>query len=157
MATVKLITKDTKSLFGNQTGSVSYSLEDFHKIYVLNKAIEDFAEWTGREHYVYCQGRTSAYNKEVGGISTSNHLKALAQDTYWKDVKWTDERFIKWAKKWKEICKYYGFVGEIGYYPSYTYKGCVGMIHLGGWIDYSKNFYHWKTTNGKQVNNPFSI
>ena len=57
------------------------------------------------------------------------------------------EDFTRYAKKWKEICKAHGIVGEAGLY--------TWGIHLGSSVRYAKAFYHWDSRSGKQVNLPF--
>ena len=57
--------------------------------------------------------------------------------------------FIRYAKKWKEICEAHGVVGEAGLY--------TWGIHLGSSIAYSKVFYHWDTRSGRQKNLPFTL
>lgn len=57
--------------------------------------------------------------------------------------------FIRYAKKWKEICETHGVVGEAGLY--------TWGIHLGSSISYSKVFYHWDTRSGRQKNLPFTL
>ena len=156
MVTVKL--KDGGDMYHNgQEGTVSFTLKQLHEIYIYNKACDEFLEWTKREYYIKGQGRTTAYNKSVNGASNSSHLKCLARDTYYKGVTFDKDRVIKWGKKWKSICEKYGMVGEFGYYPYYTYEGCKGMIHIGGFITYSKSFYNWMTDGSGQHNMYFDI
>ena len=85
-------------------------------------------------------------NKSVGGVSTSSHLKGTATD--WKTTVEIDEdRFVKYAKKWREICKSHGVVGEAGLYE--------WGVHFGSSITYSKTFYHWDSRSGTQKNMAF--
>ena len=92
--------------------------------------------------------RNPTYNKKVGGASNSSHLKGLATDWH-TNITITEEKFIKYAKKWKEICERHNCVGEAGLYT-------WGM-HLGSHITYSKTFYNWDSRTGTQKNNAFKI
>lgn len=134
-----------------------FTLEDYTKnqigtIPIDNKALlqaqmlEEFRQWLGRPMDIHVWYRTKSYNAKIGGNAKSSHLKGLATD--WStNVKITEEKFIKYANKWKEICKAHGVVGEAGLYT-------WGM-HLGSQITYSTKFYHWDSRSGKQVNMPF--
>ena len=128
----------------NQTGTVKLTAEAVKHAIML----QEFRTWLGRPMVVHAWYRTVAYNKSVGGSPTSSHLRGVATD--WHTNKTIDQAaFIKYAKKWKSICKKHGVVGEAGLYE-------WGM-HLGSHVKYSDKFYHWRTVNGKQVNNPFKI
>ena len=156
--TVKLKSADAEKIFKNgQTGTVTFSLDDFQKICEFEKAFNEFVKWSGREVIVKGQGRTPSYNKSVKGNSGSSHLKALAKDTYFKKVSFDKARVIKYMKKWKEICEKHGIIGEAGFYPSYSYDGCTGMLHLGAYITYSKKFTNWMTDSKGQHNNYYDV
>ena len=128
----------------NQTSNVTLTQESYEHALML----EEFRQWLKRPVEVHAWYRTSAYNKKVGGVSNSSHLKGLATD--WStDIKITEEKFIKYAKKWKEICENHNCVGEAGLY--------TWGIHLGSHITYSKTFYHWDSRSGVQKNKPFKI
>ncbi len=148
MATVKvtgLTEHFSLSDYGiNQTGTITLS-EDA----VLHAAmLEEFRQWIGRPMSVHAWFRTEKYNKSVGGVSTSSHLKGTATD--WStNITITEEKFIKYAKKWKAICEAHGVVGEAGLY--------TWGIHFGSSIAYSKKFYNWDSRSGKQLNNAFKI
>ena len=108
--------------------------------------LEEFRQWLGRPMNVHAWYRTAAYNKKVGGVSTSSHLKGTATD--WStNIEISKEKFIKYADKWKEICAAHGVVGEAGLY--------TWGVHFGSSITYSKRFYHWDSRSGTQVNMPF--
>ena len=108
--------------------------------------LEEFRKWLSRPMDVHAWYRTSSYNKKVKGNPKSSHLKGLATD--WSTNKSIDkDTFIKYAKKWKEICKAHNVVGEAGLY--------TWGIHFGSQITYSKSFYHWDSRSGKQINKPF--
>lgn len=126
----------------NQTGTVKLTAEAM----LHAQCLEEFRRWYGKAMQVNAWYRTSAYNKKVGGNANSSHLRGVATD--W-GVSLTEEKFIKYAKKWKEICESHGIVGEAGLYS-------WGM-HLGSSVKYSKSFYHWDSRSGKQKNNPFKI
>lgn len=160
--TCKLNTSETQQRFrdtskGCQSGSVNLTLKQCHEIYVFEQAYDEFVKWAGREYYIFCQGRTPAANKAVGGNSSSNHLRLLARDTYFKGVTWTEERIIKYMRKWKEISQKHGFIGECGFYKNYKYNGCTGMMHIGGFITYSKTFTNWMTDSKGQHNQYYKL
>lgn len=126
----------------NQTGTVKLTAEAI----LHAQCLEEFRLWLGKSMQVNAWYRTPAYNKKVGGNANSSHLRGVATD--W-GVSLTEEKFIKYTKKWKEICENHGIVGEAGLYS-------WGM-HLGSSVKYSKAFYHWDSRSGKQINNPFKI
>ena len=128
----------------NQTSNVTLTQESYEHALML----EEFRQWLKRPIDVHAWYRTSSYNKKVGGASNSSHLNGLATDWH-TNIKITEEKFIKYAKKWKEICERHNCVGEAGLYT-------WGM-HLGSHITYSKTFYHWDSRSGKQINKPFKI
>lgn len=109
--------------------------------------LEEFRQWLDRPMDVHAWYRTAKYNKKIGGVSTSSHLKGTATD--WStNIPITKDKFIKYATKWKEICKSHGVIGEAGLY--------TWGIHFGSSITYSKIFYHWDSRSGEQINMPFS-
>lgn len=126
----------------NQTGTLPLSDEAILHATML----EEFRRWLDRPMNVHAWYRTAKYNKKIGGVATSSHLRGVATD--WStNVDIDKERFIKYATKWKEICAAHGVVGEAGIY--------TWGIHFGSSVKYSKKFYHWDTRSGSQVNNPF--
>lgn len=128
----------------NQTSDVALTQESYEHALML----EEFRQWLKRPIEVHAWYRTASYNKKVGGASNSSHLNGLATDWH-TNITITEEKFIKYAKKWKEICKRHNCVGEAGLYT-------WGM-HLGSHVKYSKTFYHWDSRSGKQINKPFKI
>ena len=128
----------------NQTSNVTLTQESYEHALML----EEFRQWLKRPIVVHAWYRTSSYNKKVGGASNSSHLNGLATDLH-TNITITEEKFIKYAKKWKEICNRHNCVGEAGLYT-------WGM-HLGSHVKYSKTFYHWDSRSGKQINKPFKI
>ena len=146
MATIKvtgLTEHFTLADYGiNQTGTLPLSDEAILHASML----EEFRRWLNRPMSVHAWYRTAKYNKSIGGVSNSSHLRGVATD--WStNVDISKERFIKYASKWKEICKEHGVVGEAGIY--------TWGIHFGSSVKYSKSFYHWDSRSGSQVNNPF--
>jgi hypothetical protein len=128
----------------NQSGSLPITAEAILQATML----EEFRNWLNRPMDVHAWYRTKSYNAKVGGVSTSSHLRGVATD--WStNTDITKEKFIKYAKKWKEICEAHGVVGEAGLY--------TWGIHFGSSVNYSKKFYHWDSRSGKQINNPFDI
>lgn len=128
----------------DQTGTIPMSDEALLHAQML----EEFRAWLGRPIEVNAWYRTKRYNQKVGGIATSSHLKGTATDWH-TNIELTEEKFIKYAKKWKEICKSHGVVGEAGLY--------TWGAHFGSSITYSKSFTHWDSRSGHQINNPFKI
>ena len=112
----------------NQTGTLTITPEAI----VHAQMLEQFIVWMNwkQRPSINAWYRTAEYNKKVGGISTSNHLKGTATDL--GVGAFADDRFDKYARKWETICKEYGVVGEIG---RYTWG-----IHLGSHCTYSKKF-----------------
>ncbi len=125
----------------NQTGTVKLTAEAI----LHAQCLEEFRQWYGKPMEVNAWYRTAAYNKKVGGNAKSSHLRGVATD--WGNPGVSKDDFIRYAKKWKEICKAHGVVGEAGLY--------TWGVHLGSSVRYSKAFYHWDSRSGKQVNLPF--
>ena len=125
----------------NQTGTVKLTAEAI----LHAQCLEEFRQWHGRPMTVNGWFRTAAYNKKVGSNAKSSHLRGVATD--WGLPGVSKDNFIRYAKKWKEICKAHGIVGEAGLY--------TWGIHLGSSVRYSKTFYHWDSRSGKQVNLAF--
>lgn len=126
----------------NQTTQVVITYESL----IHAACLEEFRVWLGRAMKVNAWYRTKDYNKKVGGSATSSHLRGCATD--WSNPNLSKDDFIRYAKKWRSICKAHGVVGEAGLYK-------WGM-HLGSCVKYSKEFYHWDSRSGKQINMPFS-
>ena len=116
--------------------------------YLHAMMLEEFRVWLERPMIVTSWFRTKEKNVEVGGISSSSHLRGTATDWH-TDITITEARFIKFAKKWKKICQKHGVVGEAGLYQ--------WGIHFGSSITYSKAFANWDSRSGKQKNNAFNI
>lgn len=132
----------TKEYAVNQSGTVKLTAEAITHA----QCLEEFRRWLGRDMTVHAWYRTAAYNKAVGGAKNSSHLKGCATDWH-TTIDIDRERFIKYAKKWKEICEAHDIVGEAGLYS--------WGVHFGSSVTYSKNFYHWDSRSGKQINKPF--
>ena len=128
----------------DQTGTIPMS----DKALLHAQMLEEFRRWLSRPMEVHAWYRTKEYNRKVGGIATSSHLKGTATD--WStNIEISKEKFIKYADKWKEICAAHGVVGEAGLY--------TWGAHFGSSITYSKSFTHWDSRSGHQINNPFKI
>lgn len=125
----------------NQTTQVVITYESL----IQAACLEEFRVWLGRPMTINAWYRTKEYNKAVGGNANSSHLRGCATD--WSYPNLSQKNFIKYAKKWRAICKAHGVVGEAGLYK-------WGM-HLGSCIKYSDTFYHWDKRTGRQVNMPF--
>lgn len=127
----------------NQTGNCQITREALEHADIL----EEFRTWLGKSMRVNAWYRTPEYNKKVGGNANSSHLRGVATD--WGIAGVSQADFIKYAKKWKSLCKNHGVVGEAGLYS--------WGIHLGSHVTYSSTFYHWDSRSGKQINKPFKI
>lgn len=123
-------------------------------VYVTKEAylhammMEEFRRWLKRPVIVTSWYRTKANNAEHKGVPNSSHLKGLATDWH-TDIPITEALFIKYARKWKKICKSHGVVGEAGLYN--------WGIHFGSQITYSNTFANWDSRSGFQKNNVFKI
>ena len=127
----------------HQTGTCYITLDALEHADIL----EEFRTWLGKAMKVNAWYRTPAYNKKVGGNANSSHLRGVATDISMPNISQTT--FIKYAKKWKALCKKHGVVGEAGLY--------TWGIHLGSHVTYSSSFYHWDSRSGVQKNKPFKI
>lgn len=128
----------------NQTGTLPID----EKAILHAMMLEEFRQWLGRPMNVHAWYRTKSYNKSVGGAATSSHLKGTATD--WStSIEITEEKFLKYAAKWKEICQKHDVVGEAGLY--------TWGIHFGSSITYSKSFYNWDSRGTSQKNMAFKI
>lgn len=127
----------------NQTGTVKLTAEAI----LHAQCLEEFRKWLHRPMKINAWYRTAAYNKKVGGNAKSSHLRGVATD--WGMPGLSEKEFIRYAKKWKEICEAHDIVGEAGLYT-------WGM-HMGSSVKYSKTFYNWDSRSGKQINKAFAI
>ena len=127
----------------NQTGTVKLTAEAI----LHAQCLEEFRKWLQRPMKINAWYRTAAYNKKVGGNAKSSHLRGVATD--WGMPGLSEKEFIRYAKKWKEICEAHEIVGEAGLYT-------WGM-HMGSSVKYSKTFYNWDSRSGKQTNKAFAI
>lgn len=122
--------------------------------YTFIKCIQKFRSWLGRPMYVVSWWRSKPQNASLKGHPNSNHLTGSAMDFTLGGKAITQAMFITYAKKWAEICKYFGCAGEAGYYDA-------GWIHLGiqnqtQAASTGRKFVHWHTTKqGQQINNPY--
>lgn len=121
--------------------------------YIQCEMMEDFRVWLNRPIYVTSWYRTPEKNKEVGGISTSNHLLGCATDWH-TDIAITEAKFIKYAKKWKAICRSRGVVGEAGLYSWGMHTGYQNPDQVKA---NKGKFFNWDSRSGKQKNNAFKI
>lgn len=124
--------------------------------YTFVKCIQKFRSWLKQPMYVISWWRSKAQNAKIHGHYNSNHLRGAAMDWNLGNGKgFTKAQFISYAKKWAEICKLFGCVGEAGLYDN-------GWIHLGiqnptQADSTGRKFVHWHTDkNGRQTNNPYA-
>lgn len=118
------------------------------------RCLQQFRSWVKRPMTVVSWYRSAQENANIGGIKSSNHLTGTACDFRFSSR--TDEKtFITYARKWAEICRLNGCVGEAGFYDA-------GWIHFGMQNSIQAKstghkFVHWHTTKqGKQIMNPYS-
>ena len=116
------------------------------------KCLNAFRRWINKPMYVISWYRTKKENIAVGGISTSNHLTGTAIDWHLYNHDIGREEFVKYAKKWANICKQFGCVGEAGLYGWGVH---LGMQNHDQAVANSYRFFHWDSRSGKQINNPF--
>lgn len=117
------------------------------------RCLQQFRTWLNAPMIVVSWYRTKQENIKVGGISTSNHLTGTALDWRLNNKTIDKATFIKYAKKWAEICKANGCVGEAGIYKTWVH---FGMQNPSQAKANGHKFFHWDSRSGKQVNNPFS-
>lgn len=89
---------------------------------------------------------------KVGGIPTSNHLTGTAIDWHLYNHTITTEEFKTYCRKWAQICKEVGCLGEAGIY---TWGVHLGMQNPTQAKVNGRKFYHWDSRSGKQINLPF--
>lgn len=130
----------------HQTETIELTPKQWAKVQKHWDLIQQFREWYNKPITVTSGIRGPIYNKNCGGISSSNHLTGTACDL---SIKCDDTEFVRLAKKWKSICNKAGVVGEAGHYGTF--------IHLGSQITYSTKFYNWKKVNGVQKNMYYKI
>lgn len=116
------------------------------------KCIQAFRTWLNQPMYVISWYRTKHENTTVHGVANSNHLTGTAMDWHLYNHDFTKEEFIKYAKKWANICKGFGCVGEAGLYGWGIH---LGMQNPEQAKANGHKFFHWDSRSGKQINNPF--
>lgn len=118
------------------------------------RCLQQFRNWLKQPMIVVSFFRTKSENIRLGGIPTSNHLTGTACDFKLNGKTIDQATFITWAKKWNEITRANGCVGEAGFYDA-------GWVHLGMQNPSQAKanghkFVHWHTLkNGTQINNPY--
>ena len=133
--------------------SPSASLTITKRAYLFARLLEKFRVWLDKPMIVTSWKRSKSLNKRVGGISTSNHLTGCAADWH-ISVKITEAMFIKYAKRWKQICIAAGVVGEAGLYTWGVHFGIQNDAQVkanGG------KFVNWDSRSGKQITGAFDI
>ena len=143
--------------------SKNFSQEEYHAgsetVYMYKETntflicIQAFRRWINKPMYVSSWYRTKSENIKIGGIANSNHLTGTAMDWHLYNHTITQDEFIKYAKKWANICYNYGCVGEAGIY---TWGLHFGMQNPNQAKANGHKFFHWDSRSGKQVNMPFS-
>ena len=86
----------------NQTGTVKLAAAAM----LQAQCMEEFRQWLAKPMTINSWFRTAAYNKKIGGNAKSSHLRGCAAD--WSNPGVSAKDFIRYAKKWKEICETHG-------------------------------------------------
>ena len=121
--------------------------------YLQAMMMEEFRVWLKRPIIAHAWYRSKERNKQVGGVPNSNHIRGCATDFH-TDIEITSAKFIKYAKKWKSICKSHGVVGEAGLYT----WGCHFGYQTEAQVKTNKGkFFNWDSSSGKQINMAFKI
>lgn len=90
------------------------------KVLVHSEMLEQLRLRYGKALVVNSWYRTPTYNRKVGGISTSNHLKGTATDL---KVACDDALWNQFVSNWKLICAAHGVAGEIIRYDTFIHVG----------------------------------
>ena len=155
MATVKWSGNLTKhfSLSEYAVGNGNTTITINERAYEFAQCLEEFREWLKRPMYITSWRRSKDLNQRVGGIATSNHLTGTAADWH-TNISIGPEKFVKYAKKWKKICKKHGFIGEAGLYGTFVHFGIQNeaQAKANGY-----KFINWDSRSGKQKNWAFNI
>jgi hypothetical protein len=155
MATVKWSGNLTEhfTLAEYTIGNTNTVLSVTQRAYQFAECLEEFRRWLGRPMIVTSWKRTKALNSRVGGVANSNHLTGTACDWH-TNITIDSKTFVKYAKKWKAICKAHGFAGEAGLYKSFVHFG----IQAEAQVKLNKGkFFNWDSRSGKQQNMAFRI
>ena len=131
----------------NTSASDLIKLELWPESLIHARMREEFRMWWGRAIVLNSCYRTPSFNKQVGGISTSLHLRATASDLALGSL--SDATWDRCVDRWRKLCDDYGTVGEIGRYD--------WGIHVGSHIEctakpYTNSFYIFdeRTKKGKR-------
>lgn len=76
--------------------------------------LEELRRWYNKPMKVNSWYRTASYNKLCGGAGNSIHLDGRAVDIALPNL--TDEQYIHFRDKWKQICEKHDKVGGINRY-----------------------------------------
>lgn len=117
--------------------------------YLFCWILEDTRVDVGMKFYVNSFCRSYKLNKEVGGVSSSNHLRGCACDFHLTQ-KVTRKKFIKIVKAFKANCKKHGVVGEAGLYNDFIHLGIQSPTQLA--INNGK-FIQWDKRTGVMIYN----
>ena len=89
--------------------------------------MEELRVWYNKPMTVNCWYRSKSWNAKVGGTAKSGHLYARATDIKFASL--TDAQFQNFAKKWAQICKAHGKIGEIGRYSWGIHFGSAAELY----------------------------
>jgi Uncharacterized protein conserved in bacteria len=102
-------------------------LLDEDVIFFITVMLEEFRAWYSRPMNINSGYRTAAYNKRIGGVSNSYHLKALAVDyslpvEFHGFSKARQQEFLDNVKtKWYDICRKHGKFGNVMYHNTFVH------------------------------------
>lgn len=108
----------------NEDGGVIEVTPSFVQFVLM---LEEFRGWYNRPVLITSGYRTKAFNKKVGGVSNSLHLKGLAVDfalpsAFYNYSKARQNQFLENIKnKWYEICDENGIFGSVLYYDRWVH------------------------------------
>jgi len=118
----------------NPSASEATKLVVTDAFYIHAHLLNQMRDWAKRSFVVNSWYRTPSFNKSVGGIDTSNHVKGTASDIAYPSVT-TEAQFNEVAGAWRALCEANKTVGEAIWYKKSKF------IHFGSQIDYQKTFY----------------
>lgn len=107
--------------------------------------LQDFRLWYNAPITPNSGYRPAEYNKKVGGVSNSLHIRNLAIDFSVKNM--TDTRYMACAYKLKELCQKRGIIGEINFYSTYIHIGV--FAEKNGYKEFQCRDYRKPTSTKK--------
>lgn len=117
--------------------------------YIFAEILEETRSKVGLKFFVNSWYRTAKLNKQVGAISSSNHLRGCACDFHLTQ-KITRKRFIKIVKIFKSEAVKRGKVAEAGLYNEFIHLGIQNPTQL---VLNEGKFIQWDERSGERVYN----